>query len=127
MIEIVGQYNTAICYTGELENAAAEQIQAVCDQPAFSDCKIRIMPDVHAGMGCIIGTTMTITDKIVPGMVGVDIGCCRDIRVTKEPRYFDQRFIVAEKDACECMSEIMEPQFPESEILYCIVEVICYV
>ena len=75
MIEIIGTHNTAICYTGELEEAAAGQIQAVCDQPAFADCKIRIMPDVHAGMGCTIGTTMTITDKIVPGMVGVDIGC----------------------------------------------------
>ena len=75
MIEIVGQYNTAVCYTGELEEAAAGQIKAVCDQSAFADCKIRIMPDVHAGMGCTIGTTMTITDKIVPGMVGVDIGC----------------------------------------------------
>ena len=51
MIEVVGQYNTAVCYTGELEEAAAGQIKAVCDQPAFADCKIRIMPDVHAGMG----------------------------------------------------------------------------
>lgn len=75
MIEVVGAFNTAICYTGELEEAAAGQIKAVCDQPAFVDSKIRIMPDVHAGMGCTIGTTMTITDKIVPGMVGVDIGC----------------------------------------------------
>jgi len=75
MIEIKGEYNTAICYTPELEPAAAEQIKAVCDQEAFSSCKIRIMPDVHAGKGCTIGTTMTITDKIVPGMVGVDIGC----------------------------------------------------
>ena len=75
MKEDIGQYNTAVCYTGELEDAAAGQIKAVCDQPAFADCKIRIMPDVHAGMGCTIGTTMTITDKIVPGMVGVDIGC----------------------------------------------------
>ena len=75
MIEVIGQYNTAICYTGELEKAAAGQIKAVCDAAAFADCKIRIMPDVHAGMGCTIGTTMTISDKIVPGMVGVDIGC----------------------------------------------------
>lgn len=52
-----------------------EQIQAVCDRPEFAGCKIRIMPDVHAGKGCTIGTTMTIQDKIVPGMVGVDIGC----------------------------------------------------
>lgn len=53
----------------------ADQIKVVCDQEAFADCKIRIMPDVHAGKGCTIGTTMTITDKIVHGMVGVDIGC----------------------------------------------------
>ena len=75
MITIQGQYNTAICYTNELEGAAREQIQAVCDWPEFAGCKIRIMPDVHAGKGCTIGTTMTIQDKIVPGMVGVDIGC----------------------------------------------------
>ena len=75
MIEIKGLYNTAICYTPVLEEAAAAQIQAVCDQEAFAASKIRIMPDVHAGKGCTIGTTMTITDKIVPGMVGVDIGC----------------------------------------------------
>ena len=75
MIEVKGQFNTAVCYTSQLEKSAENQIRAVCDQEAFSDCKIRIMPDVHAGMGCTIGTTMTITDKIVPGMVGVDIGC----------------------------------------------------
>ena len=75
MIEVKGQFNTAVCYTPQLEKAAESQIKAVCDQESFSACKIRIMPDVHAGMGCTIGTTMTITDKIVPGMVGVDIGC----------------------------------------------------
>ncbi|MEN6317123.1 MAG: RtcB family protein [Clostridiaceae bacterium] len=75
MIEIKGQFNTALCYAATLEESAAQQIQAVCDQVEFADCKIRIMPDVHAGKGCTIGTTMTITDKIVPGMVGVDIGC----------------------------------------------------
>lgn len=75
MIEIQGTFNTALCYTGELEESAAEQIKAVCDQEAFAASKIRIMPDVHAGKGCTIGTTMTIADKIVPGMVGVDIGC----------------------------------------------------
>ena len=75
MIEIKGQHNSALCFCGELEEKAEKQIKAVCDQAEFSDCRIRIMPDVHAGMGCTIGTTMTITDKIVPGMVGVDIGC----------------------------------------------------
>ncbi len=75
MIEVVGAKNTAICYTDQLEEYAAAQIKAVCDAPAFADSKIRIMPDVHAGMGCTIGTTMTVHDKVVPGMVGVDIGC----------------------------------------------------
>lgn len=75
MIEIKGAYNTALCYCDELEQTAADQIRTVCDQLEFAQNKIRIMPDVHAGKGCTIGTTMTISDKIVPGMVGVDIGC----------------------------------------------------
>lgn len=75
MIRIDGKHNEALCYASILEDEAAEQIRAVCDQAAFADSRIRIMPDVHAGKGCTIGTTMTIRDKIVPGMVGVDIGC----------------------------------------------------
>ena len=75
MVTIQGLYNTAVCYTPELEDLAAKQIKAVCDQAEFAGCKICIMPDVHASKGCTIGTTMTIQDKIVPGMVGVDIGC----------------------------------------------------
>ncbi|MCL2164214.1 MAG: RtcB family protein [Oscillospiraceae bacterium] len=75
MITIQGKHNTALCFTPKLEEKAAAQIQTVCDANEFAGCKIRIMPDVHAGMGCTIGTTMTIIDKIVPGMVGVDIGC----------------------------------------------------
>ena len=75
MIEIKGTWNTALCFTPALEPGAESQIRAVCDQEAFAGCRIRIMPDVHAGKGCTIGTTMTIRDKVVPGMVGVDIGC----------------------------------------------------
>ena len=75
MIEIVGKFNTAICYTDTLESTAYLQIETVCNEQAFEKSKIRIMPDVHAGKGCTIGTTMTIVDKVVPNMVGVDIGC----------------------------------------------------
>ena len=75
MVEITGKYNTAKVYTENLEMSALFQIQGFCDQPFFADSKIRIMPDVHAGKGCTIGTTMTITDKVVPNVVGVDIGC----------------------------------------------------
>ena len=75
MIELKGKYNTALCFCDELEDSAEQQIRLVCDQAEFAGSLIRIMPDVHAGQGCTIGTTMTIHDKIVPAMVGVDIGC----------------------------------------------------
>ena len=75
MMEVKGKCNAALCFTDALDELAEAQIRAVCDQEAFRGCKIRIMPDVHAGMGCTIGTTMTIRYKVVPGMVGVDIGC----------------------------------------------------
>lgn len=65
MIEIQGAYNTARCFTDTLEEQAAGQIKSVCDQAVFRGCKLRIMPDVHAGMGCTIGTTMTVMDEIV--------------------------------------------------------------
>lgn len=91
MIEIKGKYNNAVCYTDNLEASAYEQIQAVCDQKAFENSKIRIMPDVHAGKGCTIGTTMTISDKVVPGMVGVDIGCGMEtVRIAEKEVDFDR-------------------------------------
>ena len=74
-IEIKGKVNTAICYAKVVEDEAIEQIRRMCDYPMTEGAKIRIMPDVHAGKGCTIGTTMTITDKAVPNVVGVDIGC----------------------------------------------------
>lgn len=75
MIEIKGKVNTAICYAKVVEDEAIEQIRRMCDNDFTADSKIRIMPDVHAGKGCTIGTTMTIEDKAVPNIVGVDIGC----------------------------------------------------
>ena len=91
MIEITGVYNTAKCFTSALEPVAAGQIKAVCDQEAFRNSRIRIMPDVHAGKGCTIGTTMTITDKVVPGMVGVDIGCGMEtVRIEEREIDFDK-------------------------------------
>ena len=75
MIEIKGTYNTARVFCDELEPGARGQIQTLCDQPFAAGSKIRIMPDVHAGVGCTIGTTLTIGDKVVPNLVGVDIGC----------------------------------------------------
>ena len=84
MIEIKGKYNNAVCYCDELEETAQQQIQELCDQSAFAGSKIRIMPDVHAGTGCTIGTTMTITDKAAPSLVGVDIGCGMETVMLRE-------------------------------------------
>lgn len=75
MIEIKGKVNTAICYAKKIEDVAIEQIRRMCDYALTERSKIRIMPDVHAGKGCTIGTTMTIVDKACPNIVGVDIGC----------------------------------------------------
>ena len=74
-IEIRGKVNTAICYARVVEDEAIEQIRRMCDYIITEGSRIRIMPDVHAGKGCTIGTTMTIKDKAVPNIVGVDIGC----------------------------------------------------
>ncbi len=86
MIEITGEYSTAVVYADSIDPAAEGQIKAICDQPFTTDSKIRIMPDVHAGKGCTIGTTMTIGDYVVPNLVGVDIGCGMDVTVLKEKR-----------------------------------------
>ena len=75
MIQIRGKVNTAICFARVVEDEAIEQIRRMCDTEMTRGSRIRIMPDVHAGKGCTIGTTMTITDKAVPNVVGVDIGC----------------------------------------------------
>lgn len=74
-IEIKGKVNTALCYAKVVEEEAIEQIRRMCDYEMTEGSTIRIMPDVHAGKGCTIGTTMTIRDKAVPNVVGVDIGC----------------------------------------------------
>ena len=75
MEEIRGKFNTAISFAKDIEDKAREQIRRMCNYDFTADSKIRIMPDVHAGVGCTIGTTMTVTDKAVPNIVGVDIGC----------------------------------------------------
>lgn len=75
MVEIRGKKNTAICYANVVEDEAIEQIRRMCDYDCTLGSTIRIMPDVHSGKGCTIGTTMTVTDRVVPNVVGVDIGC----------------------------------------------------
>lgn len=91
MFEINGAYNCAKVFTDYADAAAVAQITALCNQPFTKDAVIRIMPDVHAGAGCTIGTAMTITDRVVPNMVGVDIGCGMETAKLKETHIEPQR------------------------------------
>lgn len=75
MIELNGKYNTAKVFTDIIDEDSISQIIELCNQEFTANEKIRMMPDVHAGAGCTIGTTMTVSDKIIPNLVGVDIGC----------------------------------------------------
>ena len=92
MIVLEGAYNKAIVYTDIIEETAKKQVEDLCNQPFLKDVKIRMMPDLHAGKGCTVGTTMTVTDKIVPNFVGVDLGCgmiCVKLDVKKEEIDFE--------------------------------------
>lgn len=83
MITVSGKHNLATVFTDNAEPSCLDQVRILCDQEWANDSKIRIMPDCHAGKGCVIGTTMTVKDKVVPNLVGVDVGCgvlCSRIR-----------------------------------------------
>ncbi len=73
-MKTIEDYNVKI-YTDNIEDKASEQIKELLSIDVFSQCKIRIMPDVHAGAGCVIGFTGNLGDKVIPNIVGVDIGC----------------------------------------------------
>ena len=75
MIELQGKYGSALVYTDVVDNESISQVISLLNQPYAEDAHIRMMPDIHAGAGCTIGTTMRIRDKICPNLVGVDIGC----------------------------------------------------
>ena len=84
MIELRGKYNIAKVFTDNVEQEAISQIINLLNQEFVRDSQIRIMPDTHAGAGCTIGTTMTITDTVVPNLVGVDIGCGMETVLLKD-------------------------------------------
>jgi len=75
IMEIKGKHNTAIVYNDFVESSAISQIIELCNQQVFENSTIRIMPDCHAGAGCVIGFTANLGEKVIPNLVGVDIGC----------------------------------------------------
>ena len=83
-IEIPGRYNTAKVFTDSIDSDAYSQILQMMNKPWAEGLSVRIMPDVHAGRGCTVGTTMTIAGQIVPSLVGDDIGCGVDVLVVKK-------------------------------------------
>lgn len=98
MQEVNGKFNTAKVYTDVVDEKSLQQIKTLCDQEFTSGAKIRLMPDVHAGAGCTIGTTMTIKDKIVPNLVGVDIGCGMETLMIHKDSEAAQKFNPAQLD-----------------------------
>lgn len=84
MIELKGKYNEAKIFTDIVDEASISQVMLLLNQEFVAGSRIRLMPDIHAGAGCTIGTTMTIKDKIVPNLVGVDIGCGMEVIKVKE-------------------------------------------
>lgn len=97
MFELNGKYNTAKVFTDVIEQDAISQIINMCSQKAFEGSQVRIMPDVHAGKGCTIGTTMTITDKVIPNLVGVDIGCGMEVVCLGKIELTDKHFAQLDK------------------------------
>lgn len=75
MIVVNGEYGEAKIFTDDVDEESIKQIKTVLDDDIVEGQTVRMMPDVHAGNGCVIGTTMTVGDKVSPSLVGVDIGC----------------------------------------------------
>lgn len=98
MKTVEGIYNTAKIFTDVIDEKSLEQIETLCNQEFVAGQKIRLMPDVHAGAGCTIGTTMTIGDKIVPNLVGVDIGCGMETLVIRADSEVSKNFDPAKLD-----------------------------
>ena len=95
---VEGKHNIAKVFTDVVDEKSLQQIKTLCDQEFTSGARIRLMPDVHAGAGCTIGTTMTIKDKIVPNLVGVDIGCGMETLMIHKDSEAAQKFDPAQLD-----------------------------
>ena len=119
MLTLTGKYNTAVIYTDIIEQTAISQIINLCNQKFTENSQIRMMPDVHAGKGCVIGTTMTITDKIVPNLVGADIGCGMEVvRVNHKNIDFDglDKFIRKEIPSGNSVRQKIHPYVASNEL-----------
>ncbi|MBO5767933.1 MAG: RtcB family protein, partial [Clostridia bacterium] len=94
MIELKGKYGEAKVFTDTVDSESISQVIGLLNQPYSENARIRMMPDVHAGAGCTVGTTMTVGNRICPNLVGVDIGCGMEtVRIKEsfiEPQALDK-------------------------------------
>ncbi|MBO5224118.1 MAG: RtcB family protein [Clostridia bacterium] len=118
MIEVSGRFNSAKIFSDNVEEEAVEQIKAVCSLDFFADAKIRIMPDVHAGKGCTIGTTITVSDAVVPNLVGVDIGCGMEVVKIKEKEVDFEKFDASIRENIPFGRNVREGRLLTFEKLY---------
>lgn len=109
-------------FTDNIEPEALNQVYTLIKQPAFADCKVRIMPDVHAGAGCVIGFTADLGDKVIPNIVGVDIGCgMRTVKMNDKDIDFERlddvirKYIPSGRNA----HEVRKTDFAKLPELYC--------
>lgn len=122
MREITGTYNTAKVFTDVLDNACVQQIQGLLNLEVFKDARVRIMPDCHAGASCVIGFTADLGDKVIPNIVGVDIGCGMlavqlgktDIDYPKLDRIIHERIPYGRN-----VNESRLMHFPQLQEMYC--------
>ena len=112
MLEIKGKINTAICYAKVIEEEAVEQIRRMCNYKLAEGSQIRIMPDVHAGKGCTIGTTMTVVDKVCPNIV---VGVLFNM-INNEDYTVEWILISSENVYDEQFERILEEENPWSNI-----------
>lgn len=124
MIELTGRYNSAKIFTDTADETSLSQVLLLLNQEFAAGSRIRMMPDIHAGAGCTIGTTMTVTDKIVPNLVGVDIGCGMETAVVREKHLELQKLdkLIYEKIPSGFqIREKTHPYFEELDLeqLYC--------
>lgn len=125
MIELQGEYAAAKVYTDIVDNESISQVISLLNQPYVEGSRIRMMPDIHAGAGCTIGTTMTISDKVCPNLVGVDIGCGMEIIQIKETHIEPGKLDVVIRDSIPSGFDICKtPHRYAKEIdlsaLYCV-------
>lgn len=110
-------------FTNNIEQEAIDQINTLLNQPAFENCKVRIMPDVHAGAGCVIGFTADLGDKVIPNIVGVDIGCgMLTVKLHETEIDFEKLDkVIREKVPCgRNVHEFRAPGgYPDIQNLYC--------